>query len=322
MNAVPYHITHRTEYRYQRNVSVSHHLLHLRPSDTPHQKVLHYSLKVRPEPEEQVDHVDCFGNITTHLSLETPHRQLIVTSESHLEITPRPSSISELAISPPWEEARRLSESDFYNPSSAAAQFGHDSTYIRRHAMFAEFAAESFPRGMSVLHGAASLCGRIFKLFKFDSKATTVATPVEEVLQKRAGVCQDFAHLAIACFRSLGLPAQYVSGYIETQPPAGKARLAGADASHAWVAVWCPANGWVEFDPTNNLLVNDKHAKIGVGRDFADITPIRGVIVSGGDHTLRVAVDVRRSDLQSATPPSQPVPVESPEDGEITTQAP
>jgi transglutaminase-like putative cysteine protease len=171
-------------------------------------------------------------------------------------------------------------------------QFIFDSPQVRASFELADYAAQSFPAGTPLLAGARDLTRRIFEDFKYDAKATTVATPLEEVLEKRRGVCQDFAHLGIACLRSLGLPARYVSGYLRTRPPEGKPRLTGADASHAWFAVYCHGTGWVDFDPTNNLQPAEEHITVAYGRDFGDVSPLAGILTGGGKHALKVAVDV------------------------------
>jgi transglutaminase-like putative cysteine protease len=189
---------------------------------------------------------------------------------------------------------RRRCASDVLTPDSAVGEFLFDSPHIMRKAAFADYAAPSFPPERPLLEAVADFTSRIFREFKFDRRATTTATPLDEVLKHRRGVCQDFAHLAIAGVRSLGLPARYVSGYIETQPPPGKVRLVGADASHAWFSVWCPGHGWIDADPTNDLLPKDRHILIAWGRDFSDVSPLRGVVLGGREHSLDVSVDVAR----------------------------
>ena len=174
----------------------------------------------------------------------------------------------------------------------AAAQFTFDSLYVPRNAELADYAAPSFAPHRPLLDAVMDLTGRIHKDFRYDAKATTLATPLTDVLKQRRGVCQDFAHLALGCLRSLGLAARYVSGYLQTRVPAGRERLVGADASHAWFAVFCPTVGWVDFDPTNNLIPSEQHLTIAWGRDYDDISPVKGVILGGGSHTMSIAVDV------------------------------
>jgi transglutaminase-like putative cysteine protease len=171
-------------------------------------------------------------------------------------------------------------------------QFVFDSPQVLASVALAEYALDSFPNGRPLLDGALDLTGRIFKDFKYDSKATTVVTPVEEVMEKRRGVCQDFAHLSIACLRSLGLAARYVSGYLRTHPPEGEERLIGADASHAWFSIFCPRNGWNDFDPTNNSRVGGEHITVAYGRDFSDVSPVAGILTGGGEHEVKVSVNV------------------------------
>jgi transglutaminase-like putative cysteine protease len=192
--------------------------------------------------------------------------------------------------------ARSLCErcADRGTEDSAAGEFRFDSPSIMREAPFAEYAAQSFPNDRPLLEGLRDFTARIHRDFRFDPRATTVATPLDEVFKKRRGVCQDFAHFAIAGLRSIGLPARYVSGYLETLPPPGKPRLVGADASHAWLAVWCPGHGWIDADPTNNLLPGDRHVTVAWGRDFSDVSPLRGVVVGGGGASPAVSVDVAR----------------------------
>ena len=202
------------------------------------------------------------------------------------EIPPAPES------TPAWEEVAAL----FRDPVSPEVvepyQFVFDSPQVRASFELADYVLESFPKGAPLLMGARELTRRIFKDFKYDPKATTVATPLEEVVEKRRGVCQDFAHLGIACLRSLGLPARYVSGYLRTRPPEGKPRLVGADASHAWFSVFCPGTGWVDFDPTNNVQPGEEHITVAYGRDFGDVSPVAGIITGGGHHAVKVSVDV------------------------------
>jgi transglutaminase-like putative cysteine protease len=202
------------------------------------------------------------------------------------EKSPTPES------SPGWEDVAAL----FRDPVSPEVvepyQFVFDSTQVRASFELADYARESFSKDTPLLTGAADLNRRIFKDFKYDSKATTVATPLEEVLDKRRGVCQDFAHLGIAFLRSLGLPARYVSGYLRTRPPEGKPRLVGADASHAWLGVFCPGVGWVDFDPTNNVQPEEEHITVAYGRDFGDVSPVAGILTGGGRHDVKVSVDV------------------------------
>jgi transglutaminase-like putative cysteine protease len=225
-------------------------------------------------------------------TIGSPHERLVVTARSRVRVAA--PALPDASRTPGWEQVRQRCASNVLTPDSAVGEFCFDSPYITRQPAFADYAAASFPKDRPLLEGVIDLTGRIHRDFKFDPRATTVATPLDEVFKKRRGVCQDFAHFAIAGLRSLGLPARYVSGYLETQPPLGKARLVGADASHAWFAVWCPGHGWIDADPTNNLLPGERHITVAWGRDFSDVSPVRGVVVGGGDHGVGVGVDVVR----------------------------
>lgn len=285
-----YKVIHRTEYEYHSGVSVSQHMLHLRPRATERQRLDTFQLTVEPPIGTSNVHEDFYGNLVDIFSIDIPHKVLVVTSTSHLEVAspvwPEPSS------TPPWERARDAAIAEVGD--GHPIEFLYDSTKIAQSATFRDYALKSFTPGRPLLSALLDLVNRMYREFKFDPKATNTTTPIEEAFTKKRGVCQDFAHIGIACLRSLGLPARYVSGYLETVPPPGKVRLAGADASHAWISVWCPGLGWIDADPTNNLLPGDRHVTIGWGRDFGDVSPIRGVAVGGGDHTLKVGVDVLR----------------------------
>ena len=289
-----YAITHPTTYRYQSAVSVSHHLAHLQPRETELQRVLEFSLEVEPETAVVVPRRDYYGNSAAFLAVERPHRVLVVTARSRVQVSapklPAPESTVE------WEAVRDVCSDGFVTGDREAGEFLFDSPLVATAPIYAEYALESFVPKRPILVAVEDLTRRIFRDFKFDRRATTVATPVEEAFRKRRGVCQDFAHIAISCLRSLGLPARYVSGYIETLPPPGKPRLVGADASHAWFAFWCPGHGWIDADPTNNLLCADRHITVAWGRDFSDVSPLHGVVVGGGEHRLSVGVDVANLD--------------------------
>ena len=285
-----YNILHRTLYDYTAPVTVSHHVARLEPRANTVQAQESFSLKIFPEPTLRKDREDYFGNKLCLFSIQEVHTKLEVISHSRVTVrreTPPPAESS-----PAWEEVAAL----FRDPVSPEVvepyQFVFDSPQVRASFDLADYALESFPTGTPLLVGARELTRRIFTDFKYDSKATTVATPLEEVVEKRRGVCQDFAHLGIACLRSLGLPARYVSGYLRTRPPEGKPRLVGADASHAWFGVFCPGAGWVDFDPTNNVQPGEEHITVAYGRDFGDVSPVAGIITGGGKHEVQVSVDV------------------------------
>lgn len=285
-----YNILHRTLYDYTAPVTVSHHVARLEPRANSVQAQETFSLKIFPEPTLRKDRVDYFGNQLCLFSIQEVHTKLEVIS--HSRVTVRRDTPPAPETSPAWEEVAAL----FRDPVSPEVvepyQFVFDSPQVRASFELADYALESFSKGTPLLVGARELTRRIFTDFKYDSKATTIATPLEEVVEKRRGVCQDFAHLGIACLRSLGLPARYVSGYLRTRPPEGKPRLVGADASHAWFSVFCPSAGWVDFDPTNNVQPGEEHITVAYGRDFGDVSPVAGIITGGGHHAVKVSVDV------------------------------
>ncbi len=285
-----YHITHRTLYEYAAPVTTSQHVARLEPLVTSVQSRESFSLKIFPEPTLRKERRDYFGNQLCLFSIQQVHKKLEIITHSRVNVRARTPLAPE--ASPAWEEVAAL----FRDPVSPEVvepyEFVFDSPQVRASFDLADYAKQSFAPGAPLLAGVADLNRRIFKDFKYDPKATTVATPLEEVLEKRRGVCQDFAHLGIAFLRSLGLPARYVSGYLRTRPPEGKPRLVGADASHAWFSVFCPRGGWVDFDPTNNCLPGKEHITVAYGRDFGDVSPVAGILTGGGQHEVNVSVDV------------------------------
>ena len=285
-----YEITHRTSYVYTSDVSVSHHIARLMPQTLPHQRCLDFQLAIEPKPSLVTHREDYFGNRATFFTVSGAHRTLVVTSRSRVELLPREKPAA--AKTSPWEKVRDEFRGHETSSATEVQEFIFPSAFIPRLPALVDYAAESFVAERPLLEAVLDFTRRMFHDFKFDPKATTIATPLEQVFKNRRGVCQDFAHFQIGCFRALGLPARYVSGYLETLPPPGKARLVGADASHAWVQVFIPGAGWVDVDPTNNVLPSDRHISVAVGRDFEDVSPIRGVIVGGGKHELSVSVDV------------------------------
>lgn len=285
-----YTISHQTTYEYSNVVSVSHHLIRLQPRELPYQRTASYHLEAQPTPVLLDSHVDYFGNFVSFVTIERPHRQLLVSSQCQVEVLPK--SIPEPDSTAPWETVRELCRGDAYNSGAEACEFVFASPLIVLRPEFMQYAAATFPPGCPVLAGAVELMRQIHQDFVFDATATTVATPLEQVFRDRRGVCQDFAHLQIACLRALGLPARYVSGYLETVPPPGRPKLLGADSSHAWIQLWCGPLGWIDLDPTNNLLPAERHITVATGRDFGDVSPVRGVLVGSGSHQLKVAVDV------------------------------
>jgi len=279
------HVIHETHYQYASPVVLSLQLLHLAPRALPWQACHAHRLSVKPEPGELSERDDFFGNPTSLFLIAAPHTELVVHSASTLSVSPREEAALALPRSP-WEVVHAEA------PALAAA-FLYESPHVETWRDLAEYAARSFPPGRTTLEGAIDLTARIHRDFQFDRKATSVSTPLREVMKRRRGVCQDFAHLMIGALRALGLPARYVSGYLLTDPPPGRPRLIGADASHAWVSVYCGAQaGWVDLDPTNNCVVDDEHVTLAWGRDFSDVTPMRGVILGGGEQELKVRVTV------------------------------
>jgi transglutaminase-like putative cysteine protease len=289
-----YKIVHRTTYKYKYPVSVGNHVACLKPRTLLHHQLTRSELRIQPLPATRTERVDYFGNVLCFFTVQEPHKELVVESQSEVimegNATPRPQQ------SLPWEEAARLLPDDHSPAGLEAYQFGFESPRIRIRPEFASYALQSFTPGRPMLDALLDLTARIHKDFRFDSKVTNVRTPTEEVFRKRRGVCQDFAHLQIACLRSLNIAARYVSGYLRTYPPPGQPRLVGADASHAWVSAYCPGIGWLDMDPTNNVVPSNGHVTLAWGRDYSDVSPLRGLILGGGAHTLKVAVDMEPLD--------------------------
>ncbi len=285
-----YRIIHKTAYRYSEPASLSQNELLLHPRETVTQRVVQSRLDIVPEPQYLHRRIDYFGNIVQIFMVQHPHNELAMTATSRVETTPPVTPAP--AGTPPWETvARRLAVHED-TAELDACQFVFASPMIAINPGAMAYVRPSFPPGVPVLAGALDLMRRIFAEFSYDKSATTVDTSVDQVLASRKGVCQDFAHLAISCLRALGLAARYVSGYLETAPPPGKPRLVGADASHAWISLFVPDTGWVDLDPTNNLIPGENHITLAWGRDYGDVTPVKGVVMGGGLHTLSVMVDV------------------------------
>jgi transglutaminase-like putative cysteine protease len=289
---VRFRISHVTRYLYAEPVSLCHSIAHLKPRMQPGQRLLSAQVRVDPWPAVSREHTDFFGNRTGYFSIQRSHTALEVAAVSEVEVIPAPPL--SFASSAPWEQ---IVEQIHQRPDEEllnARIFTLPSPYAAAEAAAVDYARASFPPGRPVLEAVSDLMGRIHQDFDYDPHFTTVATPLTEVLAHRCGVCQDFAHLALACLRGLGLAARYVSGYLETLPPPGQSKLRGADASHAWFSVLVPGTGWVDFDPTNDQVPREQHITAAAGRDFGDVTPLRGVFYGGGEHTLEVAVDVDR----------------------------
>ena len=337
MSAVHYAVRHETLYRYRRDVVHAHQQLHLTPRNTERQHCLLHRINITPQPAVQAEYIDAFGNSVTRLELDRPHKRLQVVAEMELRMEPQPDIDLDEAES--WERVR---DELCYNARARdpewldAMRFRGESPYVRIKGVFGDYARDCLVADASVPTVAAALMAKVRRDFKYAPGSTEIATPLMEVLSKRSGVCQDFAHLMIACLRSVGLSARYVSGYLHTHGAAAPRpddddddgdddddddhdmrehaagavdegeseaeregvapRLRGADASHAWVAVFAPPFGWLGFDPTNNVRVNQDHLALAWGRDFGDVSPLRGVILGGGSHRLSVRVAVRQTD--------------------------
>lgn len=287
-----YTITHKTTYDYGDVVPECFNIVRLYPRPIFDQVCLDHRLEVVPKPIDRKQRQDYFGNTIEQFSIQEPHDHLVVTAVNRIKVTPR--AYPPLESTPAWETIAELNATT----DLMAVHFTKDSPHIRASQEIREYALQSFSPGQAIAESSQDLTKRIFDDFEFDSEATTVSTPVDEVFKKKAGVCQDFAHFQIACFRSLNLPARYVSGYIRTTPPPGEKRLVGADASHAWVSVYCGESGWFDFDPTNNLIPATDHVTIGWGRDYSDICPIQGVFTGGGETIMSVSVDVLPEDSE------------------------
>jgi transglutaminase-like putative cysteine protease len=285
-----YRITHTTAYHYSEPASLSQNELFLTPRPTGHQQVVRSSLSFVPEPQYLHRRIDYFGNIAHVFMVQQPHGALALTAISTVQTRPR--FIADATATLPWESAVKRLAVHAQPEELAASQFVFTSPLVTIDPGIRAYARPSFPPGTPVLAGAVDLMRRIFTEFTYDKSASTVDTSVTQLMASRKGVCQDFSHLAIACLRSLGLAARYVSGYLETQPSPGASKMVGADASHAWVSVFVPDIGWIDLDPTNNMLAGESHITLAWGRDYSDVAPVKGVVMGGGVHTLSVVVDV------------------------------
>jgi len=291
---VKYSIKHTTEYHYNHLVDLCHSEARLLVREASNQHCLSSQLQINPVPNDLYQRRDYFGNKVSCFSLQQPHSQLIVTSFSEVEVENKNLIINVAGIS--WEGA--LEQLKINQPATVELPliqiYALDSALASSSVDIKTYATESFQTGKSVAAVAEDLTRRIFQDFSYDSSFTTISTPLATVLEHKRGVCQDFAHLAIACFRSFGLPARYVSGYIETTPPPGVVKLAGSDASHAWFSVYQPDNGWQDFDPTNNCKVGEQHITLAWGRDYNDVTPLKGLAIGSSQQQISVSVDVQR----------------------------
>jgi len=300
------HVTHETRYDYAPPVETAQHLAHLQPLETASQRLVSHQLAITPEPAQRSESPDLYGNVRAFFALESTHDALVVTAQSVVE-TSQPVLGADAERMLPWEQVRER----FYYRKGArydpASDFVFPSPYVPRHDDFAAYARPSFAAGLPLFDVAMDLCLRIHRDFDYDADSTEVNTPAAEALAQRRGVCQDFAHIMIACCRTMGVPARYVSGYLLTQPPPGQPRLIGADASHAWVQVYLPGldgpGDWADFDPTNGRQPGEDYVTLAIGRDYADVSPMRGVLHGGARHTLSVGVTVRPLEELHGAPP-------------------
>ena len=292
-------VVHQTRYRYAAPVTQAQHLAYLQPLQDARQQLLAHELQIEPTPPQLLHDSDGYGNARTLFSLSLPHRGLGVTARSRVALMPAASAPAAGHASR-WEDVRRRLRYEAGARYDAAVEFAQPSPYVPRLHALRDYAAPSFGAGVPLAVGALQLMHRIHEDFEFHGASTEVDTPLRQAFEQRRGVCQDFAHLMIGMLRMLGLAARYVSGYLLTQPPPGQPALVGADASHAWVQVYCPDTpgvgdgGWLELDPTNDVVPGSGHVRLALGRDYGDVTPLRGVIRGGGRHTLQVGVDTRR----------------------------
>jgi transglutaminase-like putative cysteine protease len=286
---VDYKISHTTVYSYSESVPYCHNEVHLTPRDHTRQSCISNRLAIKPQPKWIESVLDYFGNSVSFFTVEEGHQRLSVTALSKVRVTELPK-LPPSAMS--WEAVREQVADDLNPAALEAYQYAFESPQIPTAPELAEYAAISFSHGRPWLESLQDLTKRIYSEFRYDKAATNIRTSPLEVLRMRRGVCQDFAHLQIACLRSLGLPARYVSGYLVTSPPPGQPRLVGADASHAWLSAYSPEHGWIDVDPTNDLIPSLKHVSLAWGRDYSDVSPIRGVYIGGGLNGMSVAVDV------------------------------
>jgi transglutaminase-like putative cysteine protease len=301
-DAIRYRIRHSTACRYTDDIQLAYHILHLHPRDHQTQRLVSYRLALAPQPSHAAEHLDYYGNPATYVALQEPHKSLTVQSEIEIDVCP-PLPL-DVAATPSWEQLLdqvRLAEG---HAALRASRFAYASPQVPILPELLRYALPSFPPGRPIAAAALELNQRIFEEFTFDSVATTIATPLAEVLLERRGVCQDFAHLAIGCLRAVGIPARYVSGYLRTVPPPGSARLIGADASHAWFSVWCGGDLWFDLDPTNGTPNSADLITLAWGRDYYDVSPVRGVLIGGGSQDLVVEVDVEPIEPDTTADPA------------------
>jgi len=284
-------IEHETHYRYASDVILAQHLAYLRPAQTSWQRLLSHALHISPPTENQTDEIDAFGNQRTFFTMTSPHRELLVQAHSKVQKKERYANF-EPTLTPSWESVRAQMIYSLEQPFYAASEFAWSSPYIPWLPELKDYALLSFAHDAPIGVAAMDLCRRVFLDFVYSSGATEVHTPLSQAFAQKRGVCQDFSHIMIGCLRTLGLPARYVSGYLLTEPPEGQPKMRGADASHAWVSVYCPgaAGNWLDLDPTNQTIADLSHVVVAQGRDFGDVSPLKGVIRGGGTHQLTIGV--------------------------------
>ncbi len=289
-----YKIRHVTEYLYSEEVSHCYNLAHMIPRTSLRQRAIMTNIQVEPGTSYTSKREDYFGNLAYHFEIIRPHKKLVIIANSEVDTGPQHTDLR-LDLGLTCGDALVMLQDARSADIRLAREFLHDSPLVRASAALREYALPSFEANRPLLSAVAELTRRIYAEFKYSPESTTVSTPLSEVLATKKGVCQDFAHLQIGCLRSLGFPAKYVSGYIETLPPPGQEKLTGVDATHAWLSVYSPTEGWFEFDPTNGCLAGEQHIITAWGRDYLDVTPLKGVIFGGGKAPkLNIAVDVTR----------------------------
>jgi len=290
-----YRVRHQTSYVYEAPVLHAHHLAHLRPRRLEYQTTRRTLLEITPSPRDQHRQEDYFGNDCDVLEVLSPHERFDIVATSEVEVHERPM-LGRIAEEPfktrKWNDVALQLARD---PRILfAREYCFDSPLVRVHPILREYAVPSFGAERALLDSVLELNDRVHSDFSYEPATTDISTPLAQVMRERRGVCQDFAHVMVGCLRSVGLAARYVSGYLETVPPPGQPRLVGSDASHAWVAAFFPGIGWLDLDPTNALLPNQSHITVGYGRDFSDVSPLKGIVLGGGRHSVKVGVDVQR----------------------------
>jgi transglutaminase-like putative cysteine protease len=286
-----FHVIHRTICRYDSPVSVCHYHAKLTPRRLPNQQCPWHEITIHPQPLQRCNRHDSYGNAVTYFEIEGAHEELEVVSHSLVELAGNP--LVDAASTVPWEQIRDACLAHEWSAAAEVSEFVCHSPLIHPLPEMRDYALRSFTPARAILAAALDLNHRLHSDFTFDPTATNVATPIDESWKKKRGVCQDFAQVMIACLRSIGLPARYVSGYLETLPPPGQQKLIGADASHAWLSLWCGDPwGWLDFDPTNDIMPSLRHITLAWGRDFSDVSPLRGVTLGAGNQKIIVAVDV------------------------------